>query len=135
MTAIARADAGPWWHRAACRGRLDLDWIEPSASEKRRCRAVCARCPVRADCRETALAAGEPWGIWGGLDPDQREIVAMKHGYPPPRSLPSHGTNPRYAKHGCRCEPCREAHTDHERNRREHRSPDIWSGDPGSMNR
>lgn len=111
--------AFPWWQRAACRGRLDLDWIEPSTKEKRLCRAVCATCPVRAKCLDISLITGEAWGIWGGLDPDERANLAAKRGYPPPTSLPAHGTNPRYAKHGCRCTPCRRAHTAHERDRRE----------------
>jgi hypothetical protein len=107
----------PWWHYAACRDRLDLDWIEPTKREKARCCAICATCPVQANCREAALVAGEAWGIWGGLDPDERAIIAAACGYPVPTSLPVHGTNSRYAKHGCRCMSCRQAHTNHERDR------------------
>ena len=28
--------------------------------------AVCARCPVLAECAAYALAAGEPYGVWAG---------------------------------------------------------------------
>jgi WhiB family transcriptional regulator, redox-sensing transcriptional regulator len=31
-------------------------------------RAVCAGCPVRRRCFEQAVANGERWGIWGGVD-------------------------------------------------------------------
>ena len=31
-------------------------------------RAVCSGCPVRRRCYEQALANGERWGIWGGVD-------------------------------------------------------------------
>src|ERR1700730_4238171 len=55
-----------WQRRAACRGRLDLEWIDPSPTQEAQCRTVCAGCPVRALCRAFALASGEPWGIWGG---------------------------------------------------------------------
>jgi hypothetical protein len=108
-----------WHRRAACRGRLDLDWIDPSPAQAAQCRTVCAGCPVRTLCRTLALANGEPWGIWGGLDPDERASIARADGYPPPRALPPHGTNARYAKHRCPCTPCRHAHTVHERQRRE----------------
>jgi WhiB family redox-sensing transcriptional regulator len=28
--------------------------------------AICATCPVRRQCREYALEAGEKFGVWGG---------------------------------------------------------------------
>lgn len=36
-------------------------------------KAVCARCPVIAQCRAHALAAREPYGVWGGLSESERE--------------------------------------------------------------
>jgi len=40
-------------------------------------KAVCASCPVIAQCRAHALAAQEPYGIWGGLTEDERlEIIS-----------------------------------------------------------
>jgi hypothetical protein len=30
--------------------------------------AICAGCPVRAECLELALAYGERFGVWGGVD-------------------------------------------------------------------
>jgi WhiB family transcriptional regulator, redox-sensing transcriptional regulator len=38
-------------------------------------RAVCARCPVQRQCREWALQAGEPAGIWGGTTPEERRLL------------------------------------------------------------
>lgn len=108
-----------WRTRAACRGRLDLDFIDPrTPAEAAECRALCADCPVVDQCRAEALAAGEAWGIWGGLDTIERTQLAERDGHPQPAALPAHGTNPRYAKHGCRCAPCRHAHTEYERARR-----------------
>lgn len=107
------------WHRsAACRGRLDLDWIDPTPRQAIECRNLCRGCPVQRDCVDHAIAAGEPWGIWGGLDSAQRADLAASRGADAPRVLPAHGTNPRYAKHGCRCLICRAAHTDYEHRRR-----------------
>jgi hypothetical protein len=58
-----------------------------------------------------ALITGEPWGIWGGLDPNQRADVALGTGLPVPTVLSMHGFRARYAKHGCRCRACRYANT------------------------
>lgn len=108
-----------WRTRAACRGRLDLDFIDPrTPAEAAECRTLCAGCPVLDQCRAEALIAGEAWGIWGGLDADERERIAERDGHPVPAVRPAHGTNPRYAKHGCRCTLCRHAHTEYERERR-----------------
>ena len=40
-------------------------------------KAVCGRCPVREACLAYALDARELWGIWGGLDPEER--LALVH--------------------------------------------------------
>lgn len=115
-----------WRTRAACRGRFDLDFVEPG-EQLAECRALCARCPVAELCLAEALDNGEAWGIWGGLDTDEREQLAAESGRPAPVVKPAHGTNSRYAKHGCRCALCREAHTAYERARRERRNRrDPW---------
>ena len=46
--------------------------IEREAAAK----AVCARCPVRSECLSYAIAAGERYGIWGGLNPQERRAWA-----------------------------------------------------------
>lgn len=109
---------GSWRIRAACQRWQHIDWIDPSAEEAQRCRDICAGCTVKGACIEAALTAGEPWGIWGGLDPGERATLAEQRGIAfRPRSIAPHGTNPRYAKHGCRCDACRSAHTTYERSR------------------
>lgn len=63
-----------WQEQAACRTE-DPEIFFPFASDRRavdRAKAICARCDVRATCREEALANRETDGIWGGLDEDQR---------------------------------------------------------------
>jgi WhiB family redox-sensing transcriptional regulator len=37
-------------------------------------KAVCAKCPVVAQCREHALRFGEDFGTWGGLSEDDRDL-------------------------------------------------------------
>ena len=44
----------PWRLDAACR-TIDS-----------RAKAICAECPVMAECLEGAIARREPWGVWGG---------------------------------------------------------------------
>lgn len=122
-----------WRTRAACRGRFgDLDFIDPPAEQIDECRALCAGCPVAEQCLAEALAAGEAWGIWGGLDADERERLAEQTGAPAPAVRPGHGTNSRYAKHGCRCDLCREAHTAYDRERRARNRRRARAGDPWS---
>lgn len=108
-----------WQTRAACKGRVDPDFIEPkSPAEDAECRALCAACLMREQCLATALATGEAWGLWGGIDAEERLRIAERDGHELPAVLPAHGTNPRYAKYGCRCDLCRTAYTDYERTRR-----------------
>ncbi len=63
-----------WSARAACTGAdVGAFFDEERWPEARR---VCAGCPARAACLETALAEGEEFGLFGGLTPRERELVA-----------------------------------------------------------
>jgi len=68
-----------WLERAACRGmdgplffgpdgeaRPDLEIREAKA------KAVCQRCPVRGLCLDFALRNSIRYGIWGGLNAEER---------------------------------------------------------------
>jgi WhiB family redox-sensing transcriptional regulator len=37
-----------------------------------RAKAICATCPVIDICLRTALRNNEPFGVWGGMSPDER---------------------------------------------------------------
>lgn len=109
----------PDWHdQGTCRLFPELDFVEAKGAAELACRVVCRVCPVRMLCATNALERGEPWGIWGGLDRRDRKKLAAELGYPVPAVLPEHGTNARYAKHGCPCPECRAAHTLYESERR-----------------
>ena len=41
--------------------------------DTRDAKALCQGCPIIDDCRMYALEAKEEYGIWGGLDPDERK--------------------------------------------------------------
>jgi WhiB family redox-sensing transcriptional regulator len=40
--------------------------------------AVCARCPVRCECLEWALATNQQYGVWGGLSEEKRRALKAK---------------------------------------------------------
>jgi WhiB family redox-sensing transcriptional regulator len=67
-----------WQHQAACRGvRVELFFplVEQEADEAK---AVCASCLVQDPCLEAALVAGETFGVWGGLTPQERRSLVAK---------------------------------------------------------
>lgn len=70
---IAEAAIGPWTRQARCAETGPEIFFPPADDPATRARAVCARCPVREDCLAYALDAGEQYGIWGGLDPRERQ--------------------------------------------------------------
>ena len=73
--AVMAALAPPDLRGAACRD-ADPGLFFPAEDETATARyrrkaqavAVCAGCPVRAECYAAAIANHEPWGIWGGVD-------------------------------------------------------------------
>ena len=81
MTDVERHEqhmSGSWRERAACRAGVDPDLFFPAAesgaarnAQVRAAKAVCARCPVRAECLTEALAR-IPYGIAGGLTEHER---------------------------------------------------------------
>lgn len=66
-----------WQARAVCRDE-DPELFFPDLSDTitaRAAQAVCAKCPVRPQCRAAASAKCEPFGIWGGVN---RELAAHR---------------------------------------------------------
>lgn len=37
-------------------------------------KAICSQCPVIVDCREYADRSRQPFGVWGGLDEEERRL-------------------------------------------------------------
>ncbi|GAA4891355.1 WhiB family transcriptional regulator [Saccharopolyspora cebuensis] len=72
-----------WTRSGACR-EYDPRVFEPTGTpgspgyqrQAQRPRAICAGCPVQGQCRQYVLTAGEPVGIWAGLDPDDRDALS-----------------------------------------------------------
>jgi WhiB family redox-sensing transcriptional regulator len=73
-----------WQDRAACIGEPQ-DLFFPAGLDKddteRQAKKVCARCPVRFECREYAISEGingAGTGIWGGMMPDERRRLIRR---------------------------------------------------------
>jgi WhiB family transcriptional regulator, redox-sensing transcriptional regulator len=75
-----------WRVGALCRGDDAAHFFAPNHMERKeekdareaRARDICGRCPVQNDCLEHALTAGEPHGIWGGLNELQRRRLLRR---------------------------------------------------------
>ncbi|WP_233608699.1 WhiB family transcriptional regulator [Nocardia stercoris] len=68
-----RAVTWDWQLRAECRS-LDVNifYTERPGQAEDAAKRICASCPVLASCRDYAITAHEPYGIWGGLNPRER---------------------------------------------------------------
>jgi len=108
------SDRAGWRKRAAC---LDEDpelFFPVGAGEAYQpqiddAKAVCARCPVKKVCLEWALDTRQGFGVWGGLDEDERvSLLRREYRARAKRERPiKHGTEGGYRTHHRRGEdPC-----------------------------
>ena len=80
VSTAAWAGSAGWASRGACRDH-DPDLFFPIGAAGRglcqiaEAKAVCAYCPVRADCLGYALATGQDAGVWGGATEDERRQI------------------------------------------------------------
>lgn len=79
---VPRQGAWEWQLRAACRGTDTQIFYHPEnergPSRRRReirAKQICRDCPVVTNCLRWALAAREPYGVWGGLSVEEREAL------------------------------------------------------------
>ncbi len=71
-----------WQRDAACREVNSTVFFGPVGERggvrrerEQRAKAICADCPVQLACRRHALDAAEPYGVWGGLTPEERRSL------------------------------------------------------------
>ena len=64
----------PWWTYDELGGGDPHTRRKASSAIAAEARAICATCPVRAACLQTALDSGEGYGIWGGKI-DRKSVV------------------------------------------------------------
>jgi hypothetical protein len=62
-----------WWASAACRGVGVAAFFLDRGGDTRPALALCARCPVTAECAEAGR--NEPHGIWAATTPQQRKRI------------------------------------------------------------
>lgn len=104
------AGPGVWRLEAACRGRDTSLWFSRNVRDQAAAKAVCARCPVVAECGD---AGRSEQGIWGGrVRRAPRRLFDDGYRLPPgPVTLgpehPAHGRSAGYNQHRCRCAECR----------------------------
>lgn len=72
-----------WAIKAACKSS-DPDLFFPELGQKgTEAKKICARCPVRRECLDYAIAHEERFGIWGGMS--DRERRRIRRGLTPTR--------------------------------------------------
>ena len=89
MSASDEADG--WRSRGACLS-ADPDLFFPispggaSQRQVRRAKAVCATCPVQAECLAFAVETRQAHGVWGGLG--EEELARLRRSLRPPGAAP-----------------------------------------------
>jgi hypothetical protein len=68
----------PWHADAVCKVHPDVDWFSHSATDEAFALAICAECPVRAECLAYAVERGERFGVWGGMTARQRRRLRAR---------------------------------------------------------
>ena len=70
---------------------------------------ACARCPVRLQCLDHAIAEDERYGVWGGMTRSERKAEAARRGRRKPEKPPvACGTLSGYWRHNRAKEPACE---------------------------
>jgi len=76
LARLFNRDPAEWMRRARCRqSDVDPNWFHPhdfDGPTAALARAVCARCPVTAECFNDAIATRDPDGIRAGLTAAER---------------------------------------------------------------
>jgi WhiB family transcriptional regulator, redox-sensing transcriptional regulator len=67
-----------WQDLAACRTIPVELFFPPAEQEADDAKSVCDACTVKDPCLEFAITAGERFGIWGGLTPQERRSLVTK---------------------------------------------------------
>jgi WhiB family redox-sensing transcriptional regulator len=65
----------PWMRHAACAGESTALFFPERGESTRPAKSYCRRCPVRQECLDYALDAGEKHGIWGDTSERERRYI------------------------------------------------------------
>jgi WhiB family redox-sensing transcriptional regulator len=76
--AVTVAQLGTWASLALC-ADTDPEIFFPAHDDPAtEAKQICARCTVRPACLKFALENNERYGIWGGLNPAERDTLRRK---------------------------------------------------------
>jgi WhiB family redox-sensing transcriptional regulator len=74
-----------WQRRAACRTLPTTVFFHPDRERDPsrgrradRAKEICEQCPVRTPCLQHSLDAEEPYGVWGGVDEQERATILRR---------------------------------------------------------
>jgi hypothetical protein len=74
LLAEAQADPGRTWAaRARCTATDPDLFFPPADALTAPAQQICDNCPVQGHCLAYAVIADEPFGVWGGLGPRERQ--------------------------------------------------------------
>lgn len=84
---------GDWRDLGSCSTAPDPDlWYASTVEDRTTAIKICADCPVRANCLDSALTTGEKFGIWGGVDFEEPRRAAraayVRRGRPRRKTAP-----------------------------------------------
>lgn len=74
----------PHWSQGAVCRQVDPDLFYPEGERGatafliEEAKGYCRTCPVMHECLEDALERGEPHGVWGGLDENERRALRRR---------------------------------------------------------
>ncbi|MEE6273495.1 WhiB family transcriptional regulator [Georgenia sp. MJ206] len=66
---------GAWADEALCAQTDPEEFFPEKGGSTRSAKAICARCPVSAECLTYALDNHERFGIWGGMSERERRAL------------------------------------------------------------
>ena len=83
------SDFWDWQLHGSCRGGDPNLFFHPDGERgpareerERAAKEICAACPVLALCAAHALKVREPYGVWGGMSEDDREVIHRRRRLP-----------------------------------------------------
>jgi WhiB family transcriptional regulator, redox-sensing transcriptional regulator len=75
LPAPPRVAITDWIEEAACAAADPEVFFTTDPESDAEAKRYCASCRVHDECRDYALAADEEFGVWGGLNEDERKAV------------------------------------------------------------
>ena len=82
MSGITSAPPDDFFADAACKGADTAVFFPVSENGGAEAKAICAGCPVAAQCLEYAIETHQPDGVWGGLTAVERHRLVRRRQEP-----------------------------------------------------